>query len=259
MNFDASFIDHQYTSNIVYLESRHLSTSLGRFITQDVKKQFYSHYNYGNGTVILHSDPTGNLTPLGSEVEDEVAESAISSSKPNEDNATHVGVAIDPKLTASNHLVILSGDVRARAAISRNLDKYVSHIDVTDSTRAKIKKDLLETAVRRFHELSEKDAKGELEHSIHSNSITERQELSMYRDIMSRNNKEMESLGATDEMSREMWDKHQRETDQFNIDEIPDFNYFEDESLYHKVIIGFVATTFAVGAVVIFLKAFNVF
>lgn len=59
------FLDKELDSKVlIHLGARHYSQSLGRFITQDKKKQFYANYNYGNGAVILYSDPTGLMIPL---------------------------------------------------------------------------------------------------------------------------------------------------------------------------------------------------
>ncbi|GFO72925.1 hypothetical protein BJAS_P3462 [Bathymodiolus japonicus methanotrophic gill symbiont] len=55
------FIDRDDIGNLSYLESRHLSHTTCRFLTQDSKKQYSSHYNYGSGNIITHSDPTGNM------------------------------------------------------------------------------------------------------------------------------------------------------------------------------------------------------
>lgn len=257
MPFDASFIDHQYTNNVVYLNARHLNPSLGRFLSQDTHKQFRAEYVYGNGSVILHSDPTGNMIPLGGEAEAEVAESAISTEKPNQETLVKVKSGLRPKEVGASHSVILSGDIRVEGAMSRDIDNYVSNIDITDTTRQRMKADMLKRAVSRFHELSEKEAKGALRHFVSpvgSDAISERQELSMYRDMLNRNNKEMESLGLTDEMARQVWQKN---PEQFNIHEIPDFDEADDRRELRRVLY-VVAASLTVGLVLVGLATFGV-
>lgn len=257
MPFDASFIDHQYTNNVVYLNARHLNPSLGRFLSQDTHKQFRAEYVYGNGSVILHSDPTGNMIPLGGEAEAEVTESAISTEKPNQETLVKVKSGLRPKEVGASHSVILSGDVRVEGAMSRDIDNYVSNIDITDTTRQRMKADILKRAVSRFHELSEKEAKGALRHFVSpvgNDAISERQELSMYRDMLNRNNKEMESLGLTDEMARQVWQKN---PEQFNIHEIPDFDEADDRRELRRVLY-VVAASLTVGLVLVGLASFGV-
>lgn len=58
------FVGKQRSRILHYLEARYYSNTLGRFITQDKMKQFYANYNYGNGAVMLYSDPTGLMIPL---------------------------------------------------------------------------------------------------------------------------------------------------------------------------------------------------
>ena len=53
------FLDLEYTSNVVHLGARHLSLITGRFLNQDPKKQYLSHYNYGKGDIMTVPDPTG--------------------------------------------------------------------------------------------------------------------------------------------------------------------------------------------------------
>ena len=260
MPFDASFIDHQYTNNVVYLNARHLSPSLGRFLSQDAHKQFSSEYVYGNGSVILHSDPTGNMIPLGGEAEvAEVEASALSTEKPNQETLVKVKGGLHPKEVGASHSVILSGDVRVEGAMSRDIDNYVSTINVTDETREKIKKDMLQRAVSRFHELSEKEARGTLRHSVsregNAHNVTERQELSMFRDILNRNNKEMESLGLTDEMARQVWSKG---AEQFDIDEMPDFHDEIDDRRDLRRVLYVMTVALSVGLVIIGLASFGV-
>ncbi|GFO72940.1 hypothetical protein BJAS_P3477 [Bathymodiolus japonicus methanotrophic gill symbiont] len=60
-NASPRFLDSDMTSNVSHLGQRNLSLVTGRFLTQDIKKQYASHYNYGNGLVIAHSDPKGNV------------------------------------------------------------------------------------------------------------------------------------------------------------------------------------------------------
>lgn len=62
MVYGGNFLDHQQGGNISYLDHRYLNNLTGRFLTQDPKKQYSSHYNYGSGNVINHSDPTGLIT-----------------------------------------------------------------------------------------------------------------------------------------------------------------------------------------------------
>lgn len=258
MPFDASFIDHQYTNNVVYLNARHLNPSLGRFLSQDTHKQFRAEYVYGNGSVILHSDPTGNMIPLGGEAETEVAESAISTEKPNQETLVKVKSGLRPKEVGASHSVILSGDVRVEGAMSRDIDNYVSNIDITDTTRQRMKEDMLKRAVSRFHELSEKESKGALRHFVSpvgSDAISERQELSMYRDMLNRNNKEMESLGLTDEMARQVWQKTPGE---FNIHEIPDFYDETADRRELRRVLYVMAASLTVGLVLVGLASFGV-
>lgn len=47
-------------TNIVYIQDRHYSPSLGRFITQDIKKQNFNEYEYANSNPIKNFDPTGD-------------------------------------------------------------------------------------------------------------------------------------------------------------------------------------------------------
>lgn len=53
------FINSGSDSNVVLMNHRHYSSSLGRFISQDGVKQLTSQYNYTNGDVIRSSDPSG--------------------------------------------------------------------------------------------------------------------------------------------------------------------------------------------------------
>ena len=55
------FLDNPDIGNNSYLNARYLNHTTGRFLTQDDKKQFKSHYLYGNGDVIKKSDPSGNM------------------------------------------------------------------------------------------------------------------------------------------------------------------------------------------------------
>ncbi|WP_221902140.1 hypothetical protein [Bathymodiolus platifrons methanotrophic gill symbiont] len=55
------FIDRPRSGNISHLNARYLDLITGRFLTQDMRKQFFSHYVYGNGRVILSSDPSGEV------------------------------------------------------------------------------------------------------------------------------------------------------------------------------------------------------
>lgn len=55
------FIDKEPMGNTSYLNARYLNHSIGRFISQDPRQQYNSHYIYGNGRVILFSDPTGEM------------------------------------------------------------------------------------------------------------------------------------------------------------------------------------------------------
>lgn len=57
----AQFIDLPDIGNNSYLNARYLNHTTGRFLTQDDKKQFKSHYVYGNGRIIKTSDPSGNM------------------------------------------------------------------------------------------------------------------------------------------------------------------------------------------------------
>lgn len=53
------FLGLEYTNNVVHLGARHLSLITGRFLNQDLKKQYLSHYNYGKGDIMTVPDPTG--------------------------------------------------------------------------------------------------------------------------------------------------------------------------------------------------------
>lgn len=70
------FLDLPNDSRLIYLNNRYLNSLTGRFISQDKDKQYYSHYNYGNGEVINLSDPTGNMVislfNMGVHIEDVV-------------------------------------------------------------------------------------------------------------------------------------------------------------------------------------------
>lgn len=55
------FLDKPTLHNNSYLNARYLNHTTGRFLTQDVMKQFNSHYIYGSGNVIMLSDPSGMM------------------------------------------------------------------------------------------------------------------------------------------------------------------------------------------------------
>ncbi|GFO72938.1 hypothetical protein BJAS_P3475 [Bathymodiolus japonicus methanotrophic gill symbiont] len=55
------FIDKELDGSTAHLGHRHLSLATGRFLTQDIDKQYPSHYNYGSGHPITESDPTGTI------------------------------------------------------------------------------------------------------------------------------------------------------------------------------------------------------
>ena len=55
------FLDKPTIHNNSYLNARYLNHTTGRFLTQDVMKQFNSHYIYGSGNVIMLSDPSGMM------------------------------------------------------------------------------------------------------------------------------------------------------------------------------------------------------
>ena len=55
------FIGKQDIGNNSYLDARYLNHSIARFITKDSAKEFKSHYTYGNGRIIVNSDPTGKM------------------------------------------------------------------------------------------------------------------------------------------------------------------------------------------------------
>lgn len=84
------FIGKEISPMLHHLEARHYSNSLGRFITQDKKKQFYANYNYGNGAVILYSDPTGLMIPLEGIGESVSAEVHYSREPDNREHITPV-------------------------------------------------------------------------------------------------------------------------------------------------------------------------
>ncbi|WP_221897812.1 hypothetical protein [Bathymodiolus japonicus methanotrophic gill symbiont] len=55
------FLGQPIMGNLSHLHARYLSLKTGRFLTQDPQKQFFSQYVYGNGQVILSSDPSGEM------------------------------------------------------------------------------------------------------------------------------------------------------------------------------------------------------
>lgn len=59
------FLDLPDIGKSSYLNARYLSHATGRFITQDLKKQYFGEYNYGNGRVIKGSDPSGEMWESG--------------------------------------------------------------------------------------------------------------------------------------------------------------------------------------------------
>lgn len=75
------FIDSESTRNVAHTGARHLSLVTGRFLSQDDRKQYFSHYNYGVGDVIKLSDPTGYGTGSSSLQVIEKAESFLFSSE----------------------------------------------------------------------------------------------------------------------------------------------------------------------------------
>ena len=80
------FLDKSTEHNTSYLEARYLNHTTGRFITQDIKQQYTSHYGYGVGKVILLSDPTGMMWESNAAEEIlKASEGAVSSGVYNED------------------------------------------------------------------------------------------------------------------------------------------------------------------------------
>lgn len=59
------FLDLPDIGSTSYLNARYLSHATGRFITQDPRKEYFSQYNYGNGSVIKGSDPSGEMWEPG--------------------------------------------------------------------------------------------------------------------------------------------------------------------------------------------------
>lgn len=108
---EPKFLGEEYTSNVSHLGARHLSLVTGRFLTQDIKKQYSSHYNYGNGDIIVNSDPSGyTLTQDMKDAFDAVEESEKAAEKAKKDtiheNITHITVHGKPnKLTVTNNVI----------------------------------------------------------------------------------------------------------------------------------------------------------
>lgn len=59
ISYGGNFIDRSSYGNLSHLDHRYMNSSIGRFISQDLKKEYKSQYNYTNGNVIIVSDPTG--------------------------------------------------------------------------------------------------------------------------------------------------------------------------------------------------------
>lgn len=59
ISYGGNFIDRSAYGNLSHLDHRYMNSSIGRFISQDLKKEYKSQYNYTNGNVIIVSDPTG--------------------------------------------------------------------------------------------------------------------------------------------------------------------------------------------------------
>ncbi|GAW86646.1 hypothetical protein bplSymb_SCF03401P001 [Bathymodiolus platifrons methanotrophic gill symbiont] len=59
--YGGRFLDSPRYGNLDHLNARYVNTKLGRFLTQDNKKQYANNYSYGIGEVIEYSDPSGNM------------------------------------------------------------------------------------------------------------------------------------------------------------------------------------------------------
>ncbi|GAW86426.1 hypothetical protein bplSymb_SCF02607P002 [Bathymodiolus platifrons methanotrophic gill symbiont] len=104
------FIDHGNEMNLIYLESRYLNPTIGRFITQDVVKQYSSHYNYGDGRVILFSDTSGKMWDgIGDEIAAAILgvsdEQMAGSSLGREEISPINSIEKPKKLTESNEVI----------------------------------------------------------------------------------------------------------------------------------------------------------
>lgn len=73
ISYGGNFIDRSAYGNLSHLDHRYMNSSIGRFISQDLKKEYKSQYNYTNGNVIIVSDPTG-LKGKNGESSDEESE-----------------------------------------------------------------------------------------------------------------------------------------------------------------------------------------
>ena len=105
------FLGEEYTSNVSHLGARHLSIVTSRFLTQDTKKQYSSHYNYGNGNIIVNSDPSGytltqDIKDAFDAVEEVEKSDEIAKKDTINENITHITVHGRPnKLTVTNNII----------------------------------------------------------------------------------------------------------------------------------------------------------
>ena len=88
------FIGMKDIGNNSYLDARYLNHSIGRFITQDPIKQFNSQYAYGNGRIIVHSDPSG-LMMADDEFFSSMSDVRIKETKENEEYVRKVSRDIE--------------------------------------------------------------------------------------------------------------------------------------------------------------------
>ncbi|GFO77179.1 hypothetical protein BPLS_P5452 [Bathymodiolus platifrons methanotrophic gill symbiont] len=100
-----NFIDRPDLYNLSCLNARYLNHITGRFLTQDSKKQFYSHYLYGDGRVILYADPSGNMIP-GDVIGEEIAGSSDTKTTEISENISPVkGKNKAQRVSKSNEII----------------------------------------------------------------------------------------------------------------------------------------------------------
>lgn len=106
------FLDNPDLGNNSYLNARYLNHTLGRFITQDDKKQFNSLYAYGNGRVIKWSDPSGNMMNEDIEVE------AVASVRSKSDGVTKEHVSAVAVKDDAHNILDKSNFIRPESTFS---------------------------------------------------------------------------------------------------------------------------------------------
>ncbi|GFO72939.1 hypothetical protein BJAS_P3476 [Bathymodiolus japonicus methanotrophic gill symbiont] len=107
------FIDRDHTNNVYHLDHRHYSLLTGRFLTQDPKKQYSSHYAYGSGDVIAHSDPTGlfNIEEFTQVFQDLLNEAGQDKANAIMENVVKLMPEIDSKLLSNSPDIIVTSNM----------------------------------------------------------------------------------------------------------------------------------------------------